>query len=275
MAVASIFARSFVGVTLGNVTDVQQIIDAVRTTLLTTLAVADRWTEPVGNTFLSPADPVSGARMQILLTRASASEIRFNPTDKDGAAIGSGSSYAIPGFTAHVCRFYVGPTHFFMQQGGAGNNDLDFMCVIVDPTPEAMNAANPVVYARANRVFGGGFANQSFESLRCNDGAGGSYLARMSYPEYTGNVAHPNCTILTAGGSELALPVYLSTSPAGTLANNRGTGSIPQCVWVDASHAAATRLDIPLDSGVIGVFEVAAEHPGNSTTPVKAAFRVA
>ncbi len=255
MAVASIFVRSYAAITVSNVTDVQQILDVLDTLLRTTLAVGDRWTKPATDTYQSPADPVSGQFMKLAFSRAGALEIRVVPTDKDGNGFG-GSGYAITPGSGTAVRIFAGPTHFFMKQLGAGDNDLDFQAYIVDPSPEAANSISVAMFVRAMRNNGGGTNNISLDKFRANDGEVGVYVEHLTFPGYSANYGGGNAALLTAGGSEICLPVFMTSFPAASLANNRGCGLVPQCVWVDQTHTEGQQIVVPIDTGVTAIFEV-------------------
>lgn len=276
MAVANIFARSYGVATIASVSDVQSIIDAIRTLLTSTLAVGDRYTESPTNTFQGPADPVSGASHKLVFVRASATEIQVTVTNKDGT--GDGGTHAIASWAGQTCKVYAGPNHFFMKKGGSADNDEEIQSYVVDPAPEAANVALPVNYTRSMRNNGGGSNNLELESFRVipADGTVG-YAKRMSMPAFSSNPGYPNGTLLTAGGSEVALPVFMSSLPGATLANNRGTGAVPQCVWVDAGHTAGQQVVVPIDTGVLGTFEVTStlSEGFGATGCARLAFRVA
>jgi hypothetical protein len=275
MAVASAYARSFGAVTVVTPADVNLIQAAVRTLLTTTLAVGDRWTEVATDVYQSPADPVSGAFMKIAFQRISASEIIFTVQDKNGTfAFGT---YGINGFNGTPsARIFAGPTHFSMYRTDV-TDDLDFMAYIVDPSPEAANASLPVVYCRAMRNNGGGTNNAPIARFRTVPADGyTAYGERLAFPGYSAAYGAGNETLLTAGGSEVVLPAFMSMYPGGTNANNRATGQVPQVVWVDQTHTVGQLITVPIDSGVFAVFEV-----GNwrcqgfaSTGAAKLAYRV-
>lgn len=274
MSIANIFARSYASVTVAGVTDVQAVMDAIDTLLKTTIpTVGDRWTEPVADTYQSPADPVSGAYMKIAFVRASALILNFSVVDHNGLGAGGGS--IAPG-SGTAIRVFAGPTHFHMRQLGATVNDNCATAFVADPSPEAMNASNPVVFSRSNRAGGGGFNNITLEKFIGRDALPASYQNRLSFPGYTSNPGAPNGTLLTAGGSEIAFPVFMSTfTSAANLGNNRGSGGCPQTVWVDAVHIEGNLIVVPIDTGVTAVFEVTNTICDDNNGAARLAFRVA
>jgi len=256
MAIPNAFARSYATTVVVSVADVNQILAAIRTILTATLAVGDRWVETATDVYLSPADPITGNAMKITFTRFAAGEIDMTVVNQNGVG---GVTHGINGFVAgQNCKIFAGPTHFMMFRTGVAQ-DLDFQAYLVDPSPEAMNATSPQLFCRSQRAAAGAGANNiSLESFRAipSDGTGASYNARMTIPAFSASPGQVNGSMLTAGGSECVFPVFFVMYPAGTLANPRGVGQVAQAVWIDQSHTEGQQISFPIDTGVLGTFEV-------------------
>lgn len=262
MAVPPYFATAFLKSVILNITDVNQIITAIRTALTVTLPVGSQWAESPAGTFTSPADPVSGFTMQLVLTRNAALQLFATVNDQNTVAMAKAGVSPDSGTNA---AFYAGPTHFWLQvnsDSSTGHQPSWVAGVIVDPTPEAKNASNVVVMAKF--IVNASFAttNTQLPDLWLAFDAGGNVpnnggtAGKAGGPTWSaGNGL--TLRMVTAGGTELAVPVVGNIqSVAGTFQHLRQSGIFPQFFWVDKNHLLGALVTVPIDIGVTATFDV-------------------
>lgn len=253
MATPSYWATGFKKATTAAFTDVADWLTAIRTMLTATLDAADRWTESPAGTFSSPADPVSGNFMRLIISRTSALRLLFVHTQVVGgiSSVTTQGECDISG--SSQAELFAGPNHFWTQiQGG------DFAgCVYVDPTPEPAGLLTSVSWFKVARNAGQANFDLHADYWMALDGNGdGGFISRARcqgpwFPLGTGG------TLGTAAGSAVFFPAVGVTYPInGSNANQKFCGTFPQFVWVDGAVPANTLVSVPIDVGVIGIFQV-------------------
>lgn len=243
MAIPNIFASNFAYATVQNVTDVQTWIDGIRTLLTTTLAVADRWTESPTNTLVSPADPVSGYKMTLVLSRITALRMGFVTKDQNGNTIVS--NFEVIATSGETAKISGGPKHI-ITWGTSGTNFG--ASTLVDPSPEAANAPTIVVFTKCSHAGGGGV---SFGNLPERWNEFGATSGGACGPYFVVSSGSMQC--MTAAGSMVYIPVAMAVWTVSS--NPLFVGYAYQMVWADVGIAAPARVEVPIDDGVVGIFE--------------------
>ncbi len=257
MATPSYWATDFIVATTAPMNDFTDWITAIRTALTVTLPVASRWTESPANTFNSPANPVSGNFMRMVLLRNAANSLQFTFSAVVGGVssgtILTGQCFLSVANTPAI--IYAGPTHFWTN---LTPNDDYAGCVIVDPTPEPAGLVAAPVFARVARNAGTNPLDAHADFWAGVDPNGNTVAvtkARAQGPFYP--VDANTCQLITAGGSYVFFPVVGVVYPTGgSDANQRTVGTFPQFVWVDPSFSPGSYVSVPIDVGVIGIFQV-------------------
>lgn len=255
MAVPSYWDTDFaVRVSSGTIANLTALLAEVRAILTVTLPVASRWTESPTGTFTSPLDANNNA-------------MRITIFDGGGGTIGVTGIQIVNNGTVTVntgrCNIggnsiitiFAGPKHFWMEFGNGGNF---FGAVIMDPTPEQVSlySVNSIFKSSVNQ-FGGNDQHADMWAANDpnNDGLATS-KARCQGPWYPVN-AGGTFQMITAGGSFVFFPAVGVLYPTnGSNANLVFLGTLVQFVWVDQSYNASVRVSVPIDVGVIGVFQV-------------------
>lgn len=249
MAVPNIFASNFAYTTFAGVTDVQTIMDGLVTLLTSTLAVADRWTNSPAYTLTSPVDATTGYKMQVVLSRITATRMGFVIKNQDGNTVLNGEVVISSGETIKVT---AGPKHLYLW--GTSGTSFGGM-TLVDPAPEAPNAPTIVVFGKTSHNTGG--AAFSFGTLperwSCfGDAIGvGINSGRCLGPYFIVNAA--GCQFITAAGSFVYVPAAMCSLPAAN--NPQFVGHAYQLMWADSSVGMPARVEVPIDDGVVGIFE--------------------
>src|SRR5262245_36076451 len=116
MAPPSFYNTDYRRRSMTGITDVQTLMDAIDDELKSQLPVASRWTEPVADTYLSPADAV-GRFMKATLSRVSISRMQFRVKDQNDVTIFDGT---IDRSGTATARIWSGPSHLWVElQSGA------------------------------------------------------------------------------------------------------------------------------------------------------------
>lgn len=243
MAVPNIFGN-FAYDTVPAVADVQAIIDDIKTLLTSTLAVGDRWVDSPSNTLTSPADPVSGYFMQLILARVSATRMTFRVKDQNLQTAIDGEYVLTAGETIKISG---GPKHIFVW-GTAGAAMV--LATMSDPSPEAPNAPTTVVFAKTSHTSSGtpvSFGNLPERWSSFSFGANTNCLG----PYFTLNSGSPS--LYTAAGSAIYVPAAMVVWTVSS--NPLFCGHGHQLMWGDSSIVSQGRVEVPIDDGVVGIFE--------------------
>ena len=235
-------------------TDVADWLTAIRTMLTSTLPVGSRWTESPTNTYVSPADPVSGYTITLVVARTSAVRMFMSCTQTVNG-VGYGVLQGECDISGSVqANIFAGPTHFWTESpaGDFGG------CVGVDTTPEPPGQITSYVFSKIGRNIVQAVMTVQADYWHAQDGnVDGGLLsrARCQGPYFVANAA--GYELKTAAGSFIYFPAVGVTYPTqGVNTNQRLCGIFPQFVWVDSSWTAGQLVPVPVDFGVIGVFQV-------------------
>jgi len=256
-------------------TDVADWLTAIRTMLTSTLPVGSRWTEGATNVYTSPADPVSGYTIVLTLARTSAVRMFMSCTQTVNG-VGYGVLQGECDISGSVqANIFAGPTHFWTEIPGG-----DFGgCVGVDTTPEPPGQITSYVFSKMSRnIVQAAFNLQAdmWHAQDANVDAGAPVRARCQGPYFVANAT--GYEFKTAAGSFIYFPAVGVTYPTqGLNTNQKFCGIFPQFVWVDPSWIGGNLVPVPVDFGVIGVFQVVSSlmTAANNTNGAKLAIRVA
>lgn len=248
------YGTSFDYVSLGSVTDVQTVINSLRTSLTSTLPAADRWTESPTGTFKTPPD-LRGRFYKIAVAKTTATRMAFQVFDQDARQIVNGEiQIAGAGSTVNI---YTGPYHVFIEANNAGTWEFARACMS-DPRPEALDAHPIWTFGYAHRDSAGnltGFGDKpGFWSFLTIGGTLQSTAEYVMHPCLTANDS-TNAHLMTESGADVAIPVEACTT-SNVIGGYFVCGKLFQLVFVSHDQAPGVSLSIPIDSGVTGNFQV-------------------
>ncbi len=252
MAIPSYWASGFKKSVSAAFTDVADWIVAIRTMLTATLDVADRWVESPAGTFTSPADPISGNQIVLVLVRTSALRMWTTVSQIVG---GVTTAMSIPGEAdisgaSVMASIMAGPRHFWTEINIAFGEFSGI--AMADPSPEAPSGFVFAVIAKAVRAQNTAVLTLNADAWQaCPDAQAGDYYRALG-PTFIAAAASQE--MKTAGGSNVFFPVAATTWPTTTA--SRFIGNLNQFVWVDPGFAAGDLVSVPIDVGVVGVFQV-------------------
>ncbi len=250
----------------GSTVDVADIVTAVTTMLTSTLSATptsvypsgERWTNLGGGVFKSPVD-AGGRFCKITIIRVSALVLTFNIDDPTGLMWSGRIQIAGAG---SVVNIYGGPGHIFIEANNAGTWEV-CCAVLSDPTPEPLAAYVVYVWCRTSR--------DGASTLIANNGNldwwGGRLMAGATIQSSGGFLKvgcrptmkaqdSSNTKLLTQAGSDVAAPMYISDMNTANVDPMYNCGKLYQCVTIDSNQVKGTDLNIPIDTGVTGVFRV-------------------
>ncbi len=253
MATPAYWATGYKKLTIAAFTDVADWIIGIRTMLTSTLDVADRWVESPANTFTSPADAITGNKVVMALTRTSATALDAAFSQIVG---GVTTAFVANGFRAQItgsvtATIFAGPKHFWTQSSGT-----EMLAIAMgDPSPEAPSGFSAQALVRSFRNNGGaGYSTNDDVWQGIPDSGNGTVgCPRAMSPFFLEGGTQDQAT---AGGSYFYTPVaavFWSTTLI-----SRFIGNLYQFVWVDGTFAAGNFVSVPIDVGVVGVFQVLA-----------------
>lgn len=248
MTVPTIFATDFRRVTLSGVADVQDIIDEIVDEITLNLPAASRWTAEGGGKYQSPPD-AAGRVMHVTLTRISATRFQFFVEDQDDQTVHDGTNDISAPATATI---WSGPHHLVVEvsNGGAFEVGRAFM---VDPAPMALTAHNTFVYGLSRRNSAGTGITGGNEAHWFGADDTGGVIGRAAALRVRDGF-NPALTYQTLGGSDLVVPVFISSESS---ANNYDlAGRAFQAIMVDGSEATGNVVSVPIDTATTGDFEV-------------------
>jgi hypothetical protein len=253
MAIPSYWNTGFKKTTIASFTDVTDWITGIQTMLTATLDVADRWVESPAGTFTSPADPITGNQLVMVLTRTTA--LRLGAVFKQivgGVTTAMNATFEADISGTVTATIFAGPKHFWTQSS-AGEM---LAIVMADPSPEPASGFSAQAIARGFRNSGQAAysANADVWQGIADTSNGGIGAVRADGPA---SIDGGSVDEITAGGSFVYFPVAAVFWASITLP--LFIGNLFQFVWVDgASFSAGSFVSVPIDVGVIGVFQVIA-----------------
>jgi hypothetical protein len=213
--------------------------------------------------------------MSLAISRTSATRLQFihsqivsniSTTVMQGACDISGTKQAY---------IMAGPKHLWTEIGGNGQF---FGCVMVDPSPEPAGLISLASFSFvASDTVGNGLNRSAdfWSAADINLNINQQTRARAFGPFYVVN--NSSNELITAAGSYVYFPVSGCSYPvAGTATDNRFCGTFAQFVWVERTIAAGSFVSVPIDVGVIGIFQVLTNliTPANNSNGARLAVRV-
>jgi hypothetical protein len=247
-----------------GVTDVQSIMDAISTMVTTTLTTAttgvftttQRWSNPGVNVYQSPSD-ARGRYMKLTLARTSAVRMGFKVEDPSGTLVDGEINVAVAGSTVNL---FAGPGHLYVEANNAGTWEAA-RAFISDPTPEALDVSSIYVWGLTHRntaqqVIGNNTVPDYWTGRNLDGtalGTASAFLigARTGLPISDNS----NGRYQTEAGSDCASAMCIAPlNGAQTVRQN--AGKLYQLASVGMYHAPSVILQIPVDTGLVGKFQV-------------------
>jgi hypothetical protein len=264
---STVFGHHQINVTV----DVQDILDALVTKLT---GLSTPWTHSAG-VFTSPTDAV-GRFVKMTLSRTSATRLNIIAVDHLARNIFNEASKHMDIVAAgdRVQMFY-GPQYCWVEALSPGTANLaeHFGIGILDLTPEAQNAHNHWMWARAKRTAAGasdanGNTWSNFHTISVSTGV----ASPGRLPVDLRNYAATQLTALTLNGRAIYTPVDLTNLYSG---ETRIAGRLYQAMKVPTIYEAWTDIEIPIDDSpqTLGTFRVS--NCGRDGASPQIAFRIA
>lgn len=250
MAVSPFLATTFRFLEVTGVTDVQTIIDNVRTELVTNLG----WTEPVANRFKSPVD-AAGQFMEVSLLRNAATELEMTVFDTVGRSFSR--ELQISG-TVSV-RFLTGSHHFYVENVTGAEY---LWANILSLDPEAESAHDQNVVGNGSRSTGGSLGSNNVTFVNIVNS--GSYILAQKVlsfyipDESLASFDPPE----TLNKSRLWIPVFLMSGAAtfgGVV-----MGRCYQMLVVSSTLIVGAEVVVAIDEATTGTFKVLGIPTANS-----------
>ncbi len=268
MAPPSFLNTAFVFTTLpGTTVDVQDIINAVDTAILTTLPNTatdvfpngERWTSLGGGVYKSPVD-AGGRFMTVKLTRTAATRLGWEVSDPTGVLFTVEIQIAAGG---SACNIFAGPAHLVIEANNAGAWEVA-RAIMVDPTPEPLTSFPVYVWGTGRRTSAGALIG-SADTWRfwCGRYYGGTVVSAAGTP--SNGIEGPPCCIAfnnanmkmrTEAGSDVAFPYFMSPDSVSGGNSWLNGGRLYQVITVDFDFGAGADVTVPIDTGVTAVFKV-------------------
>ncbi len=276
MTVPSFLNTGFAFAQLPAATDVQNIMDAVATMLTSTLSATptgvypsgERWSQAVF-TFTAPTD-IGGRFMKVTLARTAQNRMEFKMEDPGGVIFDGEININIAGTLVNI---FGGPGHLYIEADNAGTPDIAH-AVLVDPTPEPMSVSTVYVYGRVARSVGGALlANYMAADFWLQRFRGGAVTSTSFYQ----NGARPTMPaqdnasthLRTQAGSDVVAPMYMGSDTNFFGGNWLNGYKIYQAVVVDINNAPGTILNVPIDVGITGQFQIVNVNNGSVALAIR------
>ena len=242
---------------IGGVTDVNTIITALNTQLVTTPPAASKWTDTGGTgvgPFRSPAD-TNGNYFTITLARVSATHLHFSMVDRYGLPVGANVPIDIDGGGTDV-NIYSGPYHLAVSSELA--TPVAVWCGVLEQSPDPQGFPRP----------------QWFMSVETNYYADRFYFKEIGASVYALQTVGQTCLRCPDGSYEqYAVNGELKINPVEVIWGNYVYGRFYQAIYVDRGLDFADEVTVPIDTGVTGVFKIIGAK-ATGTPGVKLAYRI-
>ncbi len=263
MAIPTYLAANFNFLETAGVTDVLNTIARIKSQ-----ALLLGWTNPSGDTILSPANAV-GQTIQLAFSKISATNLQMVFTDNFGRTATRRCQVAAT-FTE---RIYFTQFSFFFDPG----NGEGLWASILDCSPDIQNSHDQTYAWHGSRT-----AADALDGLFQTSGA--MKLDAATPRVYTANADSTFCQrFILAGavagrgmvpysqsGSRLWYPIWQEGITSGS--QHRLRGRVFGALFVSDAEAAQTELVVPLDESNSGLFKVLAFS--NAGTKLQAKFAV-
>ena len=235
-----------------GVTDVATIITNIKALAL---AATPAWTNPAGDTIVSPADS-SGRQMTIAFSRIAATNLEYTVTDGQARTLTRRAQINAAGSTVN---YFIGQFHMVLDWAN-GATPEGILCCMLDESPEVQTSHDRWVVSTSSRdaantndarwMFGSLFVVRSANTFAI---LVNGVLAMISEG---GNNA-PNNGILnrTIGGSNIWCPIISMGDSSANIYNIYGR--LYQClnmksIWV----AVGAEVSVPIDQSNSVIFKM-------------------
>jgi len=263
VTVPSFLNTGFAFAQLPAATDVQNIMDAVNTMLTSTLSATPTGVYPSGErwaaasfVFTAPSD-IGGRFMKVTLSRIAQNRMQFQMEDPGGVIFDGEIDINIAGTLVNI---FGGPGHLYIEVDNAGTPEMAH-AVMVDPTPEPMSVSTVYVYGRVARNSSGTIvssynqADDWLERFRNGSVTGVTFYqsgARPTVPAQDTSNTH----LRTQAGSDVVAPMYMGSDISFFGGQWLNGYKIYQAIVVDINNAPGTILNVPIDIGITGQFQI-------------------
>jgi hypothetical protein len=234
-----------------GVTDVTTIITNL---VALALAASPAWTNPSGNTIVSPAD-ASGRQMTLAFSRISATQLQVIATDGQSRSVTRRANIAGGGSSIF---YYLGQFHCVLDWlNGASGEGLH--CVMLDETPELQTSHNRWLSVHGIRDGSGSSLGDWFVLYNAIVDSTNAFVEKFAwlYPQATARaVTHDGLAgFRTPGGSNILYPVIqMGDSTSGIY---KIFGKLYQHLICSATRFSQnSEFTVPLDDSTTGVFKV-------------------
>lgn len=227
-----------------GVLDVATVITDLRAELL-----ALGWTEPVGNTFQSPAR-ADGIFFQFIIARLSATRVSMVVKDQWGVQVNNQTTTQMDvQATGSTVRYYTGPLHLCLSFDRSDTPEA-FFCGVMEVSPETMGI--PYAYyftSRGPRDNTGAYSNAGYNQF---------YAKAIGATAYTASsVGIIDRRAYSAQGYTVSGAIYIVPLEFVSGSGFYAYGRLFQAVIVPADLAFGAEVTMPLDDQTTGVFKVA------------------
>lgn len=244
MTVPTFYQTNVRHIVVTGVSDVQTTLDTIKDEVLNQLPVGSRWSNLGLDKLKTPPD-TGGRFMTVQLTRISATRLAFRVRNQNDTTILDGR-FDISG-TGDVVTVYSGDYHLFVVQGG----EYGF-ALMLDPRPEALNAHAFYTLAKTYRDDTGAvFANSTNPTRWFGQNQTGVISDDERLQAIQGSTNYR-----TYSGEELSSGMVGSVIDANVPNNPKRGGFAFQLAAVSQLNSRGVLLQLPVDQGVIGEFEV-------------------
>lgn len=242
MAVAQFLASSHYYSSIADVDDVQDIIDALGTILLTTNSPA--WSESPAGTFISPVD-AGGRWFSVAVSRIGVDTLELVVKDQYATTIRTNRiDINTAGSPAVEVKIYSGQYHLWIDSCRATYEN--FRSGILDLSPQIQTAWNTVVYAQAHRDSGGSVGSQYIHNLSLSADLDNAYMT--VWPQALGDSGRAIKT--DAAGNTIYWPLFIRNSV------HQLKGRMYQILICPVDLAYGSEVTVPIDTGVTAKFRV-------------------
>lgn len=245
MSVPVFLSSTYSYFTRQGVTDVQTIMDD-----FATKAAAKGWTNPGAGLYKTPVD-ADGRWLDVLLTRITQQKLEWRVRDQSGNTICTRRLWIATG-TSVAAHIFVGEYHAHISvDWGIGWEYVH--AGILDQTPETQASNSRYVFGngtRTNTDTADSYSAWTYAAMMDNATA---YLGNRA-TQYSGNSSY--YLGWTTNGNRIIRPWGMWTKVSGDSTNPRFHGRAYQCVMLPNDIAMGTKVTLPIDAGLSGLFMV-------------------
>lgn len=261
MSVPSFLDTEYGYLELKGITDVQDIMDAMDSTIK---ALSTPWTEPSADTFRSPPNAV-GQYVEFTFTRNNATELDFDPYDHTGLSMFGGVTRTMrimddPDANSDQIQIFYGPDYLWIETANPGTTfGLGEHVGVgqVDMTPENQDTVIHTGWARARRNAAGtadtsGDAFSDMWRFSHNSGVFGAIEPIRGPVDIANNVAY------LRRESNAFVIVPIDTVQFDSAGLRRYSGRMYQALMCISDIEPWTEIQVPIDDSplTLGTFKI-------------------